>query len=161
VSRKVFEPARDETVVKTYSDLLKVVENELGWCAAWDDPRPPWKIRATEVSKLKRVIQKLERENVSLRGKFTIENLLVVVEYLKREKDHIKSPVYLAYALERSLEWYHDQRLGHLEERVERAKRQVSTHLEGIERETWMRKLTRARGDQLVELITEWEGFIA
>lgn len=161
MSRKVFEPTRDKTVVRTHTDLLKVVENELGWCPAWDDPRPPWKIRATEVSKLKRVIKKMEKDNPRLRGEYTIENLLITVEYLKREKEHIKSPVYLAYALERALEWHHDMRLGDLEARVEAAKVQVRTHLAGAERERWLQQLTRARGDALVDLLSEWEQVMA
>lgn len=158
--RKVFEPMRDETIVRTWTDLLKVVENELGWCPAWDDPRPNWKVRATEVSKLKAVIKKLERENSRMKGKYTVENLLITVEYLKREKELIKSPVYLAYACERALAWHHDARLDDLEARVERAKASVRSLFTGPERQRWLSQLTRARGEPLVELLDELEAVI-
>lgn len=145
---------KDKLEVKTHTDLIKVIENELGWAPSWDDPRPMWKIRATEVSKMKAVIKKLEREGgKKAKGRYTLENLQIAVEYLKRKKEYIKSPVGVVYAVERALEEAAEEmHESDLDLEVEAALKIMRREGDEVN----ARRLTRAQGSARQMVLDEW-----
>lgn len=140
----------EEPEIRTMTDLVKHIENTLGWCAPWDDPRPPWKIRAVEVGKLKRVVAKDPKL-------YTMDNLLLAVEYLRRKREPVKSPVGVVYAVERALKELPSlEARPDVQERLERALSVVRGWPEGPARRRWERRLAVAQGAVLNETLDEF-----
>lgn len=77
--------------VRTWSDVVTLVSNTLGWAPSWEDPRPFWKIRGNEASKLKRAAE---------RRKVTVQDAVNAVEYLRQRRKTVDSPVYVIFAAE-------------------------------------------------------------
>lgn len=137
--------------VRTLTDLVKHIENTLGWCPSWNDPRPLWKVRAIEVGKLKRVIAK--------RPDCTMENLLLAVDYLARHRQPVESPVYVAYAVERALkERGRATPRRDLDDELERARASARALPDPDLRRKWERRLAVAQGAQLREALDELFG---
>lgn len=158
VSKSNVEMVQHDKPPRTLTDVVKLCENELGWSWSWDDPRPSWKIRSAEVSKMKSVIKKLERENRHLKGKFTVENLLLAIEHMKQEREYIKSPVYVLYHVERALERAAESDdLGDLDTAVQEALSEVAaSRLPDDEKANWLRRLNRAQGPGRTDVVQEW-----
>ena len=144
---KIMERERS-TEVRTLTDLVKYIENTLGWAPSWDDPRPLWKIRAIEVAKIKRAIRTQRRPK-----DYTVANLMVAVEFLRRRNQHIESPVAVVYAVERALKRRADRDSTDLETAVERAVAEANR----LGRDDWARRIARATGGARAEVLREWE----
>lgn len=132
--------------VRTNVDFVRHVENTLG--VILDPSKPPWKARQIEAGKLKR-----KREtNKKL---YTIDNLLLTVEWLRQRRQHVKSAAAVCWHVERALKEAPEPELApdEFEQRYAYAIR-VEQHLGETE---WLGRLLRARGDARKELLSEWE----
>lgn len=151
MSKHFEELPSEEFEVRTLTDLVKHIENTLGWCVPWDDPRPLWKVRSIEVGKMKRVIQK----NPKL---YTMENLLLAVEYLRRKRKPVKAPVGVIYAVEDALrEAPATVTQSAPQERLEAVLGVIRGWPEGPARRRWERRLAIAQGGVLVEALDEFD----
>lgn len=149
MAKAKIEETKDSTSVRNFTDLIRHIENTLGWAPNWDDPRPAYKIRAIEAGKLKKICQR----NPKL---YTLENLLVAVEYLRRRKQEVTAPAGVCFVVERALEEVQrEDEISDLEAQRERALTEAMS-LPGPDRDRWVRQLSRANGAPLAELIKEW-----
>jgi hypothetical protein len=141
----------DDAPPKNYVELVKYIENTLGWTWPWEETDPPWKLRAAEAGKLKRVAKK------GVRGKrnLTIEDLKLTVDWMRRERITVQSPVAIIYYVERALKAQADSlEVGDLEQATIDAIREVqASNLSDDEKQDWVRRLRRVAGWSVVE---EW-----
>lgn len=159
--RNVYEKVKREDEVRTFTDVVKIIENELGWAPSWDDPRPTWKVRSIEVGKMKRVIKALERRNRRMKGKFTVANLALTVEVLKRERHAVTSPSGILYHVERALEMQAEEET-HTDEAitVQQALAEVeAADLPDVVARAWRTRLVRSQGEAREEAVAEWRAF--
>lgn len=128
--------------VRTATDLVKHIENTLGWLPPDDLPR--WKARQVEAGKINRMMKKDKR--------CTIDNLLLATELLRRRRQEIKSPVAVCYFVEEALRATAvAENTPDLIERLEAA-RAVE------DRPEWARRLQRVFGPAaILETLEEWE----
>lgn len=161
--RNVYESVKRQDEIRTFTDVVKAIENELGWAPSWDDPRPTWKIRSVEISKMKRVIKALEKRNRRLKGQFTVANLAMTVDMLRRERHAVTSPTGILYHVERALEKQADlQEEAPTDEAsaVQQALVDVKTaDLPDVVRAAWRTRLVRAQGEARAATIAEWREF--
>lgn len=161
MSRNVYEKVKREDEVRTFTDVVKIIENELGWAPSWDDPRPPWKIRSIEVGKMKRAIKALERRNRRMKGKFTVANLAMTVDLLRRERHAVTSPTGIIYHVERALEMQAEKET-HTDEAttIQQALAEVeASALPDAVRAAWRARLVRAQGEARVAAVEDWHEF--
>lgn len=81
--------------VRNATELVVLIENTLGWTPP--DDVPLWKSRAREAGKINAAIKR----NPKLHS---LANLELAVEYLRRKRQPVKSPVGVIYAVEKALE---------------------------------------------------------
>lgn len=146
-----FEELRDDTRVRTSTDLVKHIENTLGWCQPWDDLRPAWKVRSIEAGKINRAIKR----NPKL---YTMENLLLAVEYLRIRKQPVKSPIGVIYTVEKAIkEMPKPEKVTDLAAARERALERVRDRypLNHPERGRWIRRLQNSKGQVFLDALEE------
>lgn len=146
---KLEAPVEDERPVRTYVDLVKYIENTLGWTWPWEDTRPPWKIRAIEAGKLKKLAAK---------HKYTVNDLRRTVDWMRRERIPVTSPAGVIYKVERALrESPAELEIGDLEKAIARTLREVkASDLPDAEKKRWVTRLSRVTGAAAVEAVDEW-----
>lgn len=81
--------------VRNATELVVLIENTLGWTPP--DHLPLWKSRSVEAGKINRQVEANPRL-------YTWHNLELAVEYLRRKRQPVKSPVGVIYAVEKALE---------------------------------------------------------
>jgi hypothetical protein len=141
----------DDARPKNYVELVKYIENTLGWTWPWEETDPPWKLRAAEAGKLKRAAKK------GVRGKrnLTVEDLVLTVDWMRRERITVQAPVAILYYVERALKAQTDSlEVGDLEQATIDVMREVeASNLPEEDKKEWARRLRRVAGWSAVE---EW-----
>lgn len=138
------------TEVRTYVDLIKYVENTLGWTWPWEDTRPPWKIRAIEAGKIKKLAQK---------RRVTVPELAETVNWMRKERITVKTPTAVMFYVERALK----ERVSK-EEAFTDVEREVAETVVEIkasdlpeqEKKKWLTRMHRVRGPAAAEAVVEW-----
>lgn len=132
-----------EHEVRTATDLVKHIENTLGWLPP--DDKPAWKARQIEAGKINRMMKKDKR--------CTIPNLLLAVELLRTRRQEIQSPVGVCYFVEEAL-----KRAAEVEDQASELNERLA-HAKAIEgRPEWTRRLERVAGPAATaEVLAEWE----
>jgi hypothetical protein len=140
------ERGTEPSTIRTNVDLCRHVENTLGFVL--DPSKPPWKARQIEAGKLK-------RKRATDPELYSVENLLLTVEYLRQRRQEVKSPAAVCWfvqeALERALK---EPTVDELASLIQAAIDQEQSRPGGAE---WIGRLTRARGDARAEVYREWE----
>lgn len=146
----MIETLEDEDApVKNYVDLVKYIENTLGWTWPWEDTRPPWKIRSIEAGKIKKVAQK---------RKLKVSDLVTTVDWMRVNRMPVESPVGVVYFVERALkEVGKEQRIDDVEQAVAATLREVEqSNLPEARKREWSGRLRRVRGVAALDLVGEW-----
>lgn len=146
----MIETLEDEDApVRTYVDLVKYIENTLGWTWPWEDTRPPWKIRAIEAGKIKKVAGK---------RKLKVPDLVTTVDWMRKERITVESPVGVVYFAERALrEVAKLHEAESWEDEVAKTIAEVSASgLPESEKTEWTKRLHRVKGDVALETVKEW-----
>jgi hypothetical protein len=129
-------------------DIVTGCENYLGW---QPNPRQPlWKARSIEIAKLKRAIKDGPATT-------TIENLLLALEYSRRKRLPVTSPVGLAHRITEALALAYipctpcdvDERI---REALQRERDRDDEHSLA-----WIYRLSRSSGPGRFEVLIEWE----
>lgn len=131
---------------RTLTDFVEHVENTLGWVPPVTDKRPLWRCRQVEVVKLGRKIK--ERPKL-----YAMDNLLLAVEYCRRNKIELKSPVGVCFLVERALKETHVDEVSDLDAAVDLAISEAWT----ASRDDWVRRLSRAVGPARADVVREWQ----
>lgn len=137
--------------VSTWSDVVVHVSNTLGWAPSWDDPRPLWKIRGNEASKLKRVAE---------RRRVTIEDAVAAVEHLRQRRRTVDSPVQVVFAADDLKKAASPPPEGaELDAQVQSILAEVrASDLPDGRKRLWERRAARASNNTLKQLfINDWE----
>lgn len=132
----------EDKPITTATDLVKHIENTLGWLPP--DDVPAWKARQIEAGKINRMMKKDRL--------CTIENLLLATELLRRRRQEVKSPVGVCYFVQEALKATAEaEKVPDLNERLAAA-RAIE------ERPEWVRRLERVVGPAaILETLEEWE----
>ena len=132
--------------VKNATEFVLLVENTLGWVP--DESLELWKARAIMAGRLKKAMAK----KPSL---YTWENLELAVELLRRQRQPVKSPIFVLYKVEEALKAavVEQQRpLGDLiDEAIATERSQPS-----LTSQDWIDQLTRAVGKYRQDAYDEW-----
>lgn len=135
------------TVTKT-TDLVTLISNQLGWAPPLDDNRPPWKVKATEASKLSRGIAK----DPAL---YTFANLELAVEYMRRKHITPHSPLAVLTFVKPALKAANTVEVRPLGELVDEAiAYEYEQQAPGWEK--WASRLTNAFGAYRQEVYDAW-----
>lgn len=134
--------------VKNATELVVHIENTLGWTPD-TDRMPLWKARAVEAGKLNAAI----RKNPKL---LTWVNLELAVEYLRRKRQPVKSPVGVTYFVEKALDKAHQEASRPLGELVDEALRAEYSRNDDLTN-LWVTRLIRAEGNARAEVYAEWQ----
>lgn len=130
-------------------DVVHLVEQTLGWAPA-PDGKPLWKARAIEAAKLKRKI-------ATNPGLYSWHNLELAVEWCRRHKETVPSPVSICWRVERALREANAPRaprpIGDL---VDEAMELEMSRLESPGAHEWVVRFTRATGDARLDVLDEW-----
>lgn len=134
--------------MKTLTDIVIGCENFLGYIPPRKPGSPVWKARATEVVKLKKAMEGVPNA--------TIENLALALEYSRRKRMGIKSPITLIFRIPDALE------LVYREKPMTDIATEIAAAI-GWEKERndelslrWIHQLTRAAGPGRTEALSEW-----
>ena len=146
----MIETLEDEDApVRTYVDLVKYIENTLGWTWPWEDMRPPWKIRSIEAGKIKKIAGK--------KG-LKVPELVTTVDWMRKERITVESPVGVVYHAERALKEAKKQHeTESWETEVAKAVAEVeASDLPADEKQAWTRRLRRVKGEVALDTVKEW-----
>ena len=137
-------------MVKNAIEFVQLVENTLGWAPPLDDTTPLFKRRAIEAGKVKSKIAK----NPTL---YTWHNLELAVEYLRRKRQGVKSPVGVLYKVEQAIAAANAPApISSVGEDINRAiEVELSHGKEGSE--DWVGRLIRADGPGRREVLDAWQ----
>lgn len=145
---KLESDGTEPAVVRTNVDFVRHCENTLGIPLDLTSGKPVWKLRQIEAGKLKR-----KREsNPKL---YTIDNLMLTVEWLRQRRQEVKSAASVCWRVEDALKTA-------AEPEPERddfeARYAAAIAAEQVAGDTaWLGRLTRARGNARSEVLREWE----
>lgn len=135
----------------TLLDIIIGCENFLGWTPPARPGVPAWKARTTEVYKLKNA---MATKPASIA---TIENLALALEYSRRKRLPIKSPITLLYRIPDALE------LANIDKPVSDLQAEIAAAIgweKGCDDEgslRWIHRLVRASGPGRGEVLQEWK----
>lgn len=136
--------------VKNATQLLLLIENQLGWVPQYDDEtKPLWKARAIHAGRINKKI----KENPKL---YTWANLELAVELIRRKREIIRGPLAVFFWVEEALELSNTPA-------VVRPLDVLITEAERIEHEraddespTWLRRFSRALGNGRQGVYDDW-----
>jgi len=140
---------------KNVTDIVILTENTLGLThpdmTKTGRPIPLFKARAAAAGALKRKMA--ERPNL-----YTLHNLELTVEYLRRKRKPVRSAAALCWIVEDALRFANEaEQKSELSTTVETATSWLLAHPEFPQQTLWMRRLTRAQGSQREETLAEFE----
>lgn len=139
----------DDTDIRTNTDFVRHVENTLGVIPDVSDGTPWWKARAAEAGKLK-------RKRATDPDKYTIDNLLLAVEYCRRRGIEVRTATALCWKVDDALEAAHRPRdRSEMAEAIEAAIDREHREQRPGWRE-WVGRLLRARGIARTHVYDEW-----
>lgn len=132
--------------IRTNVDFVRHVENTLGFVL--DPDKPAWRSRSIEAGKLK-------RKRAKDPEKYSMRNLLLTVEYLRRNKREVKSPAAVCWLVDEALEHVLTDTPSDLDSQIATAIETERT-FGGQESEDWIRQLSRTRGPARAEVLADW-----
>lgn len=133
--------------VKNATEFVVHCENTLGYVP--DETKELWKARSIQAGRLNKAIKTKPQL-------YTWANLELAVEYLRRKRQPIKSPLFALYVVEDALRLARqeqDRPLGELIDEAlhfERANSALTSH-------SWVDQLTRAVGKYRQDAYDEWK----
>lgn len=132
--------------VRTNVDFVRHVENTLGFVL--DPDKPAWRSRSIEASKVK-------RKRAKDPEKYSMRNLLLTVEYLRRNKREVKSPAAVCWLVDEALEHVLTDEPSDLDSQIATA---IETERTFGDQESgeWIGWLSRARGPARAEVLASW-----
>lgn len=133
----------------TLLDIVVACENYLGYLPPTKPGTPLWKARAVEVRKLKN----------AMAGKplATIENLALALEYSRRKRMAIQSPITLVHRIPDALKLANvDKPMSEVAAEIERAIRWEQDQDDDASLR-WIHRLVRAAGPGRAEVLDEWK----
>lgn len=148
--------AKDEVEPRNYVDLVKYIENTLGWTWPWEVTDPPWKVRAVEAGKLKKAAAKTKVRGLK---KVTVADLKRTVDWMRAERITVKTPMAVTYYIEKALKAQTDElTITDIDEAIARTLVEVEKDpgLTDAERKSWLGRLRRVRDSAAVEAVDEW-----
>lgn len=136
-------------MIKNATEFVKMVENTLGWAPPLESTKPLWQVRSIEAGKVNRKIA----TNPNL---YTWHNLELAVEYLRRRRQPVKSPVGVLFKVEAALgEANAPAPISNLGDEINRAIEVELSHArEG--HEEWVGRLIRADGSARRDVLDTW-----
>lgn len=146
---KLEAPVEDERPVRTYVDLIRHIENTLGWTWSWEDTRPPWKIRSIHAG----IVKKLAAKH-----RYTVADLAETVDWMRRERIAVSAPAGIIYFVKDAQKAKPAVlSTGDVEDAIGRTIQEVrASDLSAAEKKRWVTRLSRATGAAAVEALDEW-----
>jgi len=130
------------------TDIVVACENTLGWVP--DPGKPLWKARSVEAGKLNRAAAKDPK-------KVTVDNLALAVEFSRKRRRPVTSPLGLIHRIEDALVFARDETvlsdLGQAVQDAVNLELFMDRHDAGI----WITRLTRAQGEFRLDVLNEWK----
>ena len=134
------------TKIRHATDFIIHCENTLGWVP--DETKELWKARSIQAGRLNKAIAK----KPSL---YTWENLELAVEFLRRKRQPIKSPMFVLYVVEDALRAAQEAQVRPLGEQIDEAIAAEYSQPE-LTSMTWVDQLSRSVGQYRQDTLTEW-----
>lgn len=132
--------------VRNATEFVVLCENTLGWVP--DTTQPLWKARVVMAGRVNRAIKKDP-------ARFTWHNLELAVALLRRERQPIKSPLYVFYHVDDAVAAALSQEARPLGERIDEAI--AACQAEPSEQaQYWVGRLTRASGPARQDVYDQW-----
>lgn len=131
-------------------DIVRKCENVLGWDPSQSGKKDP--------DKQRRIMAKLLRDRMVANPRtITIANLELAVEYLHRQRQPIRSPLFLPYVVPDALKLAHQPiPATPIAVQIETALRQEKQTLDDPRSHYWIGRLNRSRGKGREETLAEW-----
>lgn len=126
--------------------LVAHVENTLGWLPTGKGT--VWSQRALEAAKIKRKMG----ENPTL---YSYGNIALAVEYLRRKRQPVASPVAALFYVEAALEHHHAAPVRPLGAQIDEAIRDELARPDAVS-SSWVSRLTRVVGTARQQMYDEW-----
>lgn len=144
----------DGAAPHNYVELVKYIENTLGWTWNWEDTRPAWKIRAEQAGRIKKAAKK------GVRGKRNLEvaDLVATVDWMRERRITVEHPAAILYYVERALKDARDDGVASptlVNRETALAEIQDSDGSDEVKVE-WTRRVTRAGPGALADVLAEW-----
>lgn len=137
--------------MRNLTELLTACENQLGWQAQPRPGQPAWKIRSAEVRKLKLAMAARPKHH-------TLANLHLALEYSRRKRMPIASPLSLIHRIDEALALAPDP-AGDAQPDIEIAIRDAITREKLHDDEhtrLWITRLVRCQGPGRFDVLAEW-----
>lgn len=132
--------------------IVEACENQLGWQPPYQPDVPPYRTRALEVHKLKKAMDTPRFRQIA-----TTRNLALALEFSRRRRLPVQSPVTLLYRIPDALA-YADTTPA-----VSPVAMQITTAIrweqaaDDNDSLRWIHRLTRAAGPGQLDVLAEWE----
>lgn len=132
---------------RTMTEVVEACENSLGWLPPASN-KPRWRLVAVEVGKLVAA----QRKQPDL---VTFRNLEIALDYSRRKKLPVKSPVGLVYRIEEALEYVDTRETSPIQEQIDSALEWEAKHALP-DSPTWRSRIIRASGPARQTTLAEW-----
>lgn len=137
--------------IKNAKEFVELVENQLGWAPPIEEVterKPLWKHRIIMAGRVKKVIEK----DPNL---YTWHNLELAIEFCRRKRIEIKSPMGVLYKVKQAVDASADTKVTDLEaERNAAIEWELAHQRPG--HEEWVGRLVRADGSARRDVLELW-----
>jgi hypothetical protein len=133
--------------VKNATEFVVHCENTLGWVP--DETKELWKARSIQAGRLNKAIKTKPHL-------YTWANLELAVEYLRRKRQPIKSPMFVLYVVEDALRLASQESARPLADLIDEAIR-LERAQPALTSDSWVGQLTRAVGTYRPDAYDEWK----
>jgi hypothetical protein len=132
---------------RTMTEVVEACENTLGWLPPASN-KPRWRLVAAEVGKLVAA----QRKQPDL---VTFKNLEIALDYSRRKKMPVKSPVGLVYRIEEALEFVDTREITPIQQQIDSALEWEAKH-DLPDSSTWRSRLIRSSGTARDTTLADW-----
>lgn len=139
-------------MIKNSKEFVELVENTLGWAPPPDkitDKTPLWKHRMIMAGRVKKKIAEDPRL-------YTWHNLELTVEYCRRKKIAIQSPLGVFWKVKAAVDTANVTDTGQLEAQINEAIEWELEHQQP-EHSEWVGRLVRADGSARADVLALWQ----
>jgi hypothetical protein len=137
--------------VRNATTFVVAVENTLGWSPPSEeitDAKPLWKHRSIMAGRVNKAVAKDPKL-------YTWENLELAIEYCRRKKIEVKSPLGVLYKVKAALEVANVEHVGDLTQQMQEAVDwELANQHEGYH--DWVGRLVRADGTARRDVLDRW-----
>lgn len=136
----------------TLMAIVEACENQLGWQPPYKSDVPPFRTRALEVHKLRQAMT-----NPQFAQMATPKNLALALEFSRRRKLPVHSPVTLLYRIPDALAYADTTPTATSVAQQIAAAIRWEQDVDDADSLRWIHRLTRAVGPGQVDILTDWK----